>query len=413
MNAQNRGSGLIRGVSCCMAIFVICCGSSVGWANPPVDPLEVPLFSLDSLSPFVDGGTVHASDVLVRNAPATVAFPGPDLGLDDPNDAVDALSFTRTFDPGDQFVVLFSVDRETVGVASPHPDLVAADVPYNAKDQATRGHQAGDQYHSTALFSMPIRRGGRAVVLSRNGQDNNTLVLNNFDEGGTSFGMMPEGTAASYTQGQQQDEVDATATQSTGTRGARNGIGLYFSVTAGSPSLDVLSAPEVPSGANLFFNPDPGDPGTDSVLYASCFVLNLAQNDEIDGLVVLDVDGDEVFEPSDKIIFSLAPGSPSLLSIPDASTTGAAADVFMVEHGSPPTLLVPARALGLGTVDDNIDALELLACNDAMTCAESHGIRTSQAGIPTVDEWGLVLMLALFVVAGVVVVARQRLAKVD
>ena len=110
----------------------------------------------------------------------------------------------------------------------------------------------------------------------------------------------------------------------------------------------------------------------------------------------MDMAGNGVFEPNDQVVFSLASGSPSR----------GAAEVFIVQFGGQPTVLAPASALGLGHVDDNIDALELLLCDDAMACAVAHGIRGHV--IPTVSEWGLVLTALLLLAAGAILIIRRR-----
>lgn len=110
-------------------------------------------------------------------------------------------------------------------------------------------------------------------------------------------------------------------------------------------------------------------------LYATRTHLGLQRNDDIDALAVFDLDGDLVFGGDDRVLFSLAPGSPSLESLVGASETGAAADVFMARPGMAPVLYAPAALLGLGAESDNIDALEAIVVGSAPT---DHAIRGCQ-----------------------------------
>lgn len=106
--------------------------------------------------------------------------------------------------------------------------------------------------------------------------------------------------------------------------------------------------------------------------YATRTLLGLQQEDDIDGLAVFDLDGDLAFGGDDRVLFSLAPGSPSLETLADASETGAAADIFMVRAGAAPVLFAPAALLGLGTETDNLDAIETLIVGDSPA---EHAIR--------------------------------------
>jgi hypothetical protein len=97
--------------------------------------------------------------------------------------------------------------------------------------------------------------------------------------------------------------------------------------------------------------------------------------DDIDAMIIFDTNGDGVFNELDRVVFSLAPGSPSLNMIPGNSGPAAAADLFVATPGQPPMLYVPAAAFGLGYPSDNIDALDLVLCDDPLDCAARYGIR--------------------------------------
>mgnify|MGYP000113342116 CR=1 FL=1 len=336
-------------------------------ARPPLEPLPLPSYSFDRQSPSAATGRVGAGDLLTLGpqGPHPVAL-GAQLGLSSPFDDLDDLSEANpAFDLSQPFVVLFSVDRATVGVALPDPALVVAGVPYNVRDQAQRGHAAGDQFMSTSTFVLgEPSRGGRP--------SNSALTRNNFNEGGTDFGAMPPTKASDFTPGSPQDNVDAMV----GGGGPLRGVvgPVYFTATADSPSLPSLPGGLSPSGATIFFNADPAG-SAPTELYASVSQLGLLPGDDIDGLVVFDRNVNGRFDVGDAVLFSLAPGSPSLLTIPGASPAGAAADVFIVQVGEPVGVAVPAAALGLGDPQDNIDALMVMACASGQACAQAAGIR--------------------------------------
>jgi hypothetical protein len=348
-----------------------------GAAAPPVVPLPPPLFSFDLDSPTVIEGLVGAADLLAPSEPhPNIIVPGYWLGLQSLYDDLDALSKDHSSEipPGALFAILFSVDRETIGTTPPEQFLVTMGRPFNVLDQAERGHAAGDQYMSLTLFSRGsgAQRGARAV--------NNTQVRNNYDEGGTDFGAVPcvdsygnpvSGLVAGPTP-TLQDNVDAACRfPSSPTWLPMN---VYFSVTSASPSLVNLPGSNYPSGAHIFFNPDPLEYAP-TFLYAPFYELGLQQADDIDSLLVFDANADGFFNPPDMVIFSLTHDSPSLYVIPGASSQGAAADLFIARPGQPVMLFAPAAVLGLGYAQDNLDALDVVPCADAYACALDYAIQ--------------------------------------
>ncbi|MFQ5807184.1 MAG: hypothetical protein ACE5I3_12115 [Phycisphaerae bacterium] len=349
----------------CLGLLFMLVIARAGQGVPPIEPLPPPEYSFDLASYAVYWGTVDAGDVL------SLAFPDPDvllprvsLGLASSLDDLDALSAANaSVDPNETFVLLFSVSSETVGVAPPDPVLIALHVPFNAADQALRGHAAGDQFMSTQLFT---RLGGQSGVIL-----NNVLVRNNYDEGGTDFSALPETSAYEPATDDLLDIVNATGWL---TREGEEVVNVYFSLTADSPSLPELSHYGFPSGADIFFNEQPLA-WTPTDLYATHDQLQLVQDDDIDALIVLDTNDNRHFDEPDQILFSLTPDSPSLATIPGASQEGAAADVFMVAPGEMPTVLAAAADLGLGDQQDDIDALDFVFCDDALDGAARHGIR--------------------------------------
>ncbi|MCH7702710.1 MAG: hypothetical protein IID37_13590 [Planctomycetes bacterium] len=327
-------------------------------AAPPDDPLPAPTYSFSRASPTVEAGFVTADACLVLSQPVPdIGVEGALLGFGLPGDDLDALASDNIALDGEElFALLFSVDAATLGVVGPDSDLVEEGVPFNSRHQAVRGQQAGDQFMSTTLYELDDGED--------TGLPNNVLVRNNYDEGGVDFAALPPTSARHRGFPQAQDEVDATARFSTEM--------VYYSATGDSPSLSTLPFLDEPSGAHILA----AIPSQNQVfLFASFSDLGLQQEDDIDALIVFDTNSDGVFQGSDQVLFSLAPGSPSLATIPGASEIAPAADVYLVAAGESPVLFASAASLGLGRPADNVDALELLVCDDYEDCAEDHGIR--------------------------------------
>ncbi|MEP0847595.1 MAG: hypothetical protein HRF50_12365 [Phycisphaerae bacterium] len=339
-------------------------------AAPPLNPLSPPNFSLDLGSPTLGGGRTAADILAAGGGGPTVVVDGGDLGLTDPLDDLDAAGVDTPHPGAGKFALVFSVSRSTIGAVSPDPALVAAGVPYNVADQAARRQAPGDLYITTTVFDLvsgPAPRGASG---------NNTLVTNQFDEGGTSFGVDPADSAESYNAAPEEeaDDVDACSDGAT----TRSGDAIYFSLTSGSPTLSQAGFPGSanPSGAHLFYNAKPGQSST--VLYAGRAQLGLSSAaDDIDAFVVFDAGKIGAFDSGDIVLFSLAPGSPSLGTIPGASSPGGAADIFIKRHGSSLAVFASASMLGLGALPDkdDVDSLCLLPCEDPTECATQHGIR--------------------------------------
>ena len=345
-------------------------------AERPLTPLPLPDFTFDLESPTVMQGLVKAGDILTFDGRQPVTLVRAEqLGLLSPQDALDGLSGPNPTGPPSTFVLLFSVDRQTVGTTPPDPELVRLNVPYNAYDQARRGQAAGDEYMSLLLYTPPALAGAEGAAAALLPSANNVLVRNNYDEGGTEFGAQPPGSASTNFSGMRvpQDNVDGFALLPRGPAGVPQQI--YFSLTAQSPSLPRLSGTAPPSGANIFFKADPNGP-LPTELYATASQLHLQINDDIDALIVFDLNQNGQYDGPDFVLFSLAPGSPSLHTIPGASPVGAAADVFLIRPGlQTPLVFAHAAEFGLGAQQDNIDALDYTFCANPIGCAVQHGIR--------------------------------------
>lgn len=326
---------------------------------PPVEPLGTPLYSFDQASPSVLSGAVNSTDVLTLNLPYPKAvISRTELGLAAAGDELDALSGGNPhFSPLSTFGFRFSVTRATTGDVPVDPSMLLMNIPYNVMDQAGRGHQAGDEFMSMRVYTI-----ANGEAPKPDARDNNTMVNNNYDEGGSDFAGRPETSATTMTVGQPQDNVDALANVDAT-------AAIFYSASSASPSLATLPGSTNPSGARIYrlFA------GTISV-YASPADLGLLQADDIDAMVVFDLNVDGVFNQQDTVLFSLTPGSPSVNVIPGVSANGGA-DIFIAKVAAAPKVFVPAARLGLAGPSDDLDALEILKCHQPGTCSALHAIR--------------------------------------
>ena len=152
MKHPNTPSDPPRWIGRRLCVLVLLCTGIVVAARgaPPDSPLPAPLYSFDLAS--VPDLPFDAGDVLRVNPEADIPEQvdwSDNLGLQSPDDELDALSGGNGGVLGaGSFALLISVDRDTVGAAPPSAALVDLGIPYNAQDQVTRGHAAGDQFMS-------------------------------------------------------------------------------------------------------------------------------------------------------------------------------------------------------------------------------------------------------------------------
>ncbi len=350
-------------------------------ATRPVEPLPAGWYSFDLASPTVLDGIVGASDVLqfdpTQPQHPQIAFFAEQIGLQTCDD-LDCLSTSNTGLPdGAQFMLLFSVDRGTVGDVPPDPFIVSFGIPYNVMDQAERGHAAADQYIAFDFYT-------RAGVAQRGAGANSVLVRNQFNQGGTGHGAEPPASAdETVAEGTPEDEIDGMSSMSsTGSRGA-TGLLLYFTLTPESPSLPFLSPSPDPSGADIFaVEPERFGKGGTPRPFATAAELGLVPADDIDAVIVFDFNSNGRFDftppiQPDQVIFSLTRESPTV-------GTGSGADIFSITFGEPLLLWALADQFGLGDPNDNIDGLNYIQCDSAEIeqCAARHGIR-----IPVFNDW--------------------------
>jgi hypothetical protein len=315
-------------------------GASVGGAQT---------FSIDAGSPSSVGvGT--AEDDLATALWPTLVLPGAftaSAGVTGPIE-VDAFSFQQPYfleSEEDVLSVEFSVDRLALGVPG---TAVAVETGVGGGP----GHAAADVFRTFAPFGVPAN----VQIYDGNG----VLTAPN---AGLPLGLV-EGPAP-VPGFDNVDGLDLTGPS------VGPGAFVYFSVDAGSaagPYGGAVTQADVLVGPGVAGFDAPA--GTLVYAAAAALGLNPAGGDDIDALVVFD-NGDFVFTPSiDTILFSLAPGSPTLLLIAGPGGAAATAGDILMDGGlvgAPPVLALAAEALGLQTLragagflqDDNLDALSI------------------------------------------------------
>jgi hypothetical protein len=301
-------------------------------------------FSIDGISPAITTGLGAAPDeIYVEPGPGpTPVLPPAPLLIPGSGGAVelDALSFGRmpsSFTSG--ATAYFSVDRGTSAVAG---SAIAIEF------GAGLSEQSSDVYSSGYTGTNALFRDGDGLASGTNPAVPGLGVAE-------PISFPPPGAPPPTLLG----DVDA--------------IDLRGSIAA--PPTVVFSSLSTTSASGAGFS------GADillgGVVYASAALLGVSVLDDIDALVVFD-DGDGIFLPgTDIVLFSLAPGSPSLGSIDPvtgllAITEGdiliddASAIALLASPGGSAAILHTAESLGLLTIrsgslaNGNLNALDVI-----------------------------------------------------
>ena len=141
--------------------------------------------------------------------------------------------------------------------------------------------------------------------------------------------------------------------------------GLYFSLDAGSPSLEHFGY----AAGDVLRAMGDGAPQ----VFASAETLGLQQGDDLDGLC-LEESGDSAYGSSDRLLFSLAPGSPTLVEI-------GAGPGDILRPGMPPRVAHRAGDLGLAA-GDNVNAL---SCGASLLATRGSGDANCDGATNSID----------------------------
>lgn len=334
----------MKGFPTRLAVFAMAAAMSARPASIAAQSLV-----LDPASASLSSISATSSDVLV---PAGVPGPGPlaapTVGLSMsvlgllPGDVVDALTYGDDRGP----TVYFTVSRSSVSAAGPTPPNVfsqATGVAPGLQPQAS-----GDVF----VFgdpACPVPVGAHTQVVDGDGVASGPLGCH----GGFGLGLT-EGLATPLPPA--NDEIADFDWSYPGV-GRLSCFGI--SLKAGSPTLTPGTNPLLPAGGEPgdILAVCPGPPTGLSVVFPAA-ALGLVSGgpgcsppacDDVDALSI-DVLSIDPFP----LVFSLAPGSPSLAVIPAGP-----ADILAGLSGSPPPVAFPAATFGLGPTDD-VKGLERL-----------------------------------------------------
>jgi hypothetical protein len=286
-------------------------------AAPPA-AVQSQSFSVTSASATTTTG-VHPADILGIGGAPLIAC--EQLGLlcvdaGGTKDDLVALSFGDDFQATDLPPIQFSVDGAAQGLAN----------------TAVRGEASCTPAQPQADIFETALTGGNSQDLDGDGAA---------CAGGAGYGL-------SLAEGANSDDIDALAGDPCQTVDlncdGQPEAPIYLTLAADSPSLDLIDA----TPADLLTTAN----GYTLAIWATAAELGLVAGDAIDGLC-LGEDGDGLFGAADQLLFSLAPGSPTLDRL--GATPG---DLLLPARG-----LAAVRSASLGlAAEDNVDAL---ACTQA------------------------------------------------
>ena len=271
-------------------------------------------FSIDAISPSPN----DPADLL--NPGIVVQVPKANIGLT-VGDELDALTSGNDAVQWNN-IVFFSVCRGSQGIPGPLS-------PLDVNGQAILNQQAGDIFVTT-------NAAGTGVV-----PQGINLLFNNQSFYGEISLISPLVNNA----GSPQDNLDANSFEEFDLDGDQvTDRPTFFSLGAGSASLGGGSAADIlisPAGSGAFN------------VFAAAAQMGLVTDDDLDALALLDLDQNGTVSPGDMALFSLAPGSPTLVG-----SGASSADVFLTTFNGTSAVRYTAASLGL-LFEDNVDALEV------------------------------------------------------
>lgn len=327
------GSMLIRCLVVWVGLVALLCASSAS-----AD------FSIDAISPDVPG--VGEGDVLLPGGgspPPLIVMPAGVLGLI-LGEELDALStgvdtICPAGNPNCYTIITYSVDRAAVGLVG---SQVAGQVAGNGA--------AGD------IFKFEVS--GTAVIITPPSVDTDALL--------NDLTIVPE------------SNIDALST------GKALVPAMYFSVDpAALPGAGVRWAMPGLSAADILVGPGPTP-----TIYSTAVGLGLVAGDDIDGMAISDSTPFGTFSAGDVVYVTLAPGSPSLTTIPASP-----GDIIQVAPGSP-AVIYPAALMGLAPAD-NLSAISMIDPPLA-------------SPVPSIGTAGTVSIALLFATLGGFAIWRRR-----
>jgi hypothetical protein len=302
-------------------------------------PLPAVTFTIDAPSPSV--GVIGSQNDLYNPGaiPVIPGFGGPGI-------EVDAISYGRTGAP--VMEIFFSVAPGAIGVpgtAVSGEGTGFSGVPLTVADEGT------DVFYSTGTgFNLQVWDGNGVVAFPPTpGSPSPPLGL-----------IEPPAPGAPGV----FDNVDGLDMRLGPVVLPMLGPSIFWSVdvatAVGAPPYVGLGA----TAADIFWSPAIPGYSAAPVMYAPAAMIGLLLGDNIDALVYFE-DGIGGPSPGDIILFSLAPGSPTLAALGGASP----ADILVTSPGMlAPGFYLPAGALGL-TPMDNIDALDIIPEPGGVTLA--------------------------------------------
>jgi len=288
---------------------------SIGACGFPVNPARI-----FSLVPPGGGCDIGGAGPVVEVIP-------PALGLV-ANDNIDGLSANTLTSPDLLYYLVFSADRASVGMAG---------TPYRA--EAVNNQAASDLWRTNLVAGSPV------ASMSGAGCAPWVVPPPHFPHRNQTFFNLIQSAPAGAAVGNPLDNVDAVEMDVLDITGDNiHDFPVYLSLDPASPSL-------LGSGADIFFAPAGAAFGT----FATAADLGLATADDIDSLVVWDRGILGAVDPGvDYVLFSLAPGSPTL------GMFGLSPAMIFVSHFSA-TFCPFVAAFDLGLVPaDNVDGLDVL-----------------------------------------------------
>ena len=276
--------------------------------------------------------------------------PGPDVQVEAPDvllipavdaDAAEVDAISASYDiPLDHFYLAFSVDFL-------RSEGVEGDAPFNVKQQWEMNHPEGDIF-----FALPEMKIGHAIPVPANlhidaaGVGNTHSFSTLYRSNQTEFDLGPRAAPdQAWLDEELYDDIDAFDFHSFMSSAIPfPDKPLYLSVDEQTALNNAANLPAVTGGDILVCEM------AGIFMWAPSWDLGLMTTDDIDALVVF---GDQnlEYDPSDVVLFSLHPDSPTL-----ANYGFSAADVLVAHWQAPPTLFASAVHLGLRAEDD-LDAL--------------------------------------------------------